>query len=157
MDNNMRNNKNFNKVSNIIESLTVNPNPDSVAVLEEIGTNSSIDEVREMTSRALVKRNEHDSLNVVIANRGKGINDMSTVVAMSTINELLSLSQRFEVAKMLMDKRTYLDISEKTGASTATISRVNRSLNYGNDGYDMVFKRMEEKKEQNRSLDQKDE
>ena len=46
---------------------------------------------------------------------------------------------------MLMDKRTYLDISEKTGASTATISRVNRSLNYGNDGYDMVFKRMEEK------------
>ena len=49
---------------------------------------------------------------------------------------------------MLMDKRTYLDISEKTGASTATISRVNRSLNYGNDGYDMVFKRMEEKKEQ---------
>ena len=45
----------------------------------------------------------------------------------------------FEVAKMLMDKRTYLDISEKTGASTATISRVNRSLNYGNDGYEMVF------------------
>ena len=59
-----------------------------------------------------------------------------------TINELLSLSQRFEVAKMLTDKRTYLDISEKTGASTATISRVNRSLNYGNDGYEMVFARM---------------
>ena len=62
-----------------------------------------------------------------------------------TVNELLSLSQRFEVAKMLMDKRTYLDISEKTGASTATISRVNRSLNYGNDGYEMVFSRMAEK------------
>lgn len=62
-----------------------------------------------------------------------------------TINELLSLSQRFEVAKMLTDKRTYLDISEKTGASTATISRVNRSLNYGNDGYEMVFARMKEK------------
>ena len=62
-----------------------------------------------------------------------------------TINELLSLSQRFEVAKMLMDKRTYLDISEKTGASTATISRVNRSLNYGNDGYEMLLKRVEEK------------
>ena len=46
---------------------------------------------------------------------------------------------------MLMDKRTYLDISEKTGASTATISRVNRSLNYGNDGYEMVFERMEQK------------
>lgn len=74
-----------------------------------------------------------------------------------TINELLSLSQRFEVAKMLQEEKTYLEIAEKTGASTATISRVNRSLNYGNDGYDMVFKRMEEKKEQNRSLDQKDE
>ena len=58
---------------------------------------------------------------------------------------------------MLREQKTYLDIAEKTGASTATISRVNRSLNYGNDGYDMVFKRMEEKKEQNRSLDQKDE
>lgn len=60
-----------------------------------------------------------------------------------TVNELLSLSQRFEVARMLRDQKTYLDIAEKTGASTATISRVNRSLNYGNDGYDMVFERME--------------
>ena len=59
-----------------------------------------------------------------------------------TVNELLSLSQRFEVAKMLRDQKTYLDIAEKTGASTATISRVNRSLNYGNDGYDRVFERL---------------
>ena len=71
-----------------------------------------------------------------------------------TVNELLSLSQRFEVAKMLRDQKTYLDIAEKTGASTATISRVNRSLNYGNDGYDMVFARTkvneeEEEKEEN--------
>ena len=58
---------------------------------------------------------------------------------------------------MLSEGCVYSDIVSKTGASTATISRVNRSLNYGNDGYDMVFKRMEEKKEQNRSLDQKDE
>ena len=59
-----------------------------------------------------------------------------------TINELLSLSQRFEVAKMLREHKTYLEIADKTGASTATISRVNRSLNYGNDGYDMVFARI---------------
>ena len=59
-----------------------------------------------------------------------------------TINEILSLSQRFEVAAMLRSCKTYLEIAEKTGASTATISRVNRSLNYGNDGYDMVFKRL---------------
>ena len=43
---------------------------------------------------------------------------------------------------MLYDKNTYLEVADKTGASTATISRVNRSLNYGSDGYDMVFKRM---------------
>ena len=60
-----------------------------------------------------------------------------------TVNELLSLSQRFEVASMLKDGKTYLDIAEKTGASTATISRVNRSLNYGNDGYDLVFGRLD--------------
>ena len=60
-----------------------------------------------------------------------------------TVNELLSLSQRFEVASMLRDKKTYLEIAEKTGASTATISRVNRSLNYGDDGYEMVFERLQ--------------
>lgn len=62
-----------------------------------------------------------------------------------TVNELLSLSQRFEVATMLKRKNTYLEIADKTGASTATISRVNRSLNYGNDGYDMILERMKEK------------
>ncbi len=60
-----------------------------------------------------------------------------------TVNELLSLSQRYEVASMLRDRKTYLEIAEKTGASTATISRVNRSLNYGNDGYDLIFERLQ--------------
>ena len=60
-----------------------------------------------------------------------------------TVNELLSLSQRFEVAAMLKEGKTYLDIAEKTGASTATI----RSLNYGNDGYELVFSRMAEASE----------
>lgn len=61
-----------------------------------------------------------------------------------TVNELLSLSQRFEVATMLKNHNTYLEIADKTGASTATISRVNRALNYGNDGYQMVFERLAE-------------
>ena len=61
-----------------------------------------------------------------------------------TVNELLSISQRYEVAKMLREGKTYLEISHSTGASTATISRVNRSLNYGNDGYDMVFSRLQD-------------
>ena len=68
-----------------------------------------------------------------------------------TVNELLSLSQRYEVARMLRQRKTYLDIAEKTGASTATISRVNRSLNYGNDAYDMVFERLQAGAEESES------
>ncbi|MCR5399312.1 MAG: helix-turn-helix domain-containing protein [Lachnospiraceae bacterium] len=59
-----------------------------------------------------------------------------------TVNEILSLSQRYEVATMLTEKKTYLEIADKTGASTATISRVNRSLNYGCEGYLKVFKKL---------------
>ena len=59
-----------------------------------------------------------------------------------TIKELLAMAQRYEVALLLEKKLTYLDIADKTGASTATISRVNRSLNYGEDGYEMVFERL---------------
>lgn len=59
-----------------------------------------------------------------------------------TINEVKSLSQRLEVAKMLREKSTYQDIAEKTGASTATISRVNRSLTYGADGYNIILDRL---------------
>ena len=99
--NNVKNSKAYNRVNDIIESLVINQNPDSVAVLEEIGTNSSVDDVREMTARALVKRNDSASLSVVISNRGKGINDMSTVVAMSTINSLLSLENKEEAMNVL--------------------------------------------------------
>ena len=59
-----------------------------------------------------------------------------------TVPELKALSQRLEVAKMLSEGCVYSDIVSKTGASTATISRVNRSLNYGSDGYKVVFERV---------------
>ena len=90
-------------VTNIIEGLRMNENPESISILEDVGTNSKIDAIREMTSRALVKKNNHDSLSVVITNKGKGINDMSTIVAMSTINELLSLEDKSEAMQILAD------------------------------------------------------
>ena len=62
-----------------------------------------------------------------------------------TVLELKSLSQRLQVAKMLSEHYVYNDIVAATGASTATISRVNRSLNYGADGYEIVFNRMKGK------------
>lgn len=60
-----------------------------------------------------------------------------------TVTEIKSISQRIVVAKMLRDKKVYSDIVSETGASTATISRVNRSLQYGCNGYEEIFKRME--------------
>lgn len=64
-----------------------------------------------------------------------------------TINEIKALEQRLQVANMLKNKKTYLDIAAITGASTATISRVNRCLNYGSDGYNIVLERLKEEKE----------
>ena len=61
-----------------------------------------------------------------------------------TINELKALAQRLEVAKMLEQKRTYVEIQQLTGASTATISRVNRCLSYGTDGYKMILERIKQ-------------
>lgn len=64
-----------------------------------------------------------------------------------TINEIQSMAQRMQVATMLRKRRTYIDIAHTTGASTATISRVNRSLSYGNEGYKLVFERLREKQQ----------
>jgi len=63
-----------------------------------------------------------------------------------TVHEINSIAQRMAVAEMLEKKCTYVEIAEKTGASTATISRVNRSLIYGTDGYQMAFARLAEQK-----------
>ncbi|RQD72573.1 MAG: TrpR-like protein YerC/YecD [Tindallia sp. MSAO_Bac2] len=61
-----------------------------------------------------------------------------------TIKEIQSISQRLAVAKLLKEKKTYTEIEKQTGASTATISRVNRCLLYGADGYQRILKRLEE-------------
>ena len=64
-----------------------------------------------------------------------------------TVPEIKAMSQRLLVAHMLSGKKVYSDIVAETGASTATISRVNRSLHYGCDGYDLVFKRLADGKD----------
>ncbi|MCT4686595.1 YerC/YecD family TrpR-related protein [Vallitalea sp.] len=89
-----------------------------------------------------IKSNELDRLFEAILNLKNPEECYLFFEDICTVNELQSLAQRLQVAKMLREQYTYLEIAEKTGASTATISRVNRSLNYGNDGYDMVFSRM---------------
>ena len=62
-----------------------------------------------------------------------------------TVKEMQALSQRLKVAKLLRENKTYNEIEEATGASTATISRINRCLVYGSDGYKMILERLEKK------------
>ncbi|HOA54897.1 MAG: YerC/YecD family TrpR-related protein [Acetivibrionales bacterium] len=62
-----------------------------------------------------------------------------------TVAEIKAMAQRLEVAKMLKQGYTYIDIAKKTGASTATISRVNRCLMYGADGYRAILEKLEKK------------
>lgn len=89
------------QLKNVIDALGNHKDEAAVAVLGRIGTNCPDDEVRRLTAKALIKRNTRDSLAVVITNPGKGINDLSTNVAMSTINEILTLKDKEEVLKLL--------------------------------------------------------
>lgn len=59
-----------------------------------------------------------------------------------TIKEIIDMAQRFEVATLLTQGKNYQQIAKQTGVSTATISRVNKSLSYGNGGYQIVFDRL---------------
>lgn len=58
-----------------------------------------------------------------------------------TVNEINAIAQRLQVAKLLSEKKTYTEIEKQTRASTATISRINKCLNYGADGYKIVLER----------------
>lgn len=70
-----------------------------------------------------------------------------------TVNEIQSLAQRLEVARMLREGNTYHKIETETGASTATISRVKRCLNYGNDAYELALERIKEQEEKEKEKD----
>jgi hypothetical protein len=82
------------KLRNVVEALAMHESPDALEVLERIGTNCAVDDVRRLVDRTLVRKNTPEALKIVIEKKGKGINDLSTSVAMSTINELLSLEDK---------------------------------------------------------------
>lgn len=101
-----------NRIDNIIEALSRHEDPKSIEILQEIGTNSDIDEIREKTAHALIRKNTPESLKVVISSSGKGINDMSARVAMSSINEILGLNDKTEVLKVLEETMNSEEKSE---------------------------------------------
>ena len=85
----------------IIEALGRHEDEAATEILREVGTNSSREDVREETARALIRRNSKDSLRILIASKGKGINDLSTRVALSTVNSLLELQDKAELLSVL--------------------------------------------------------
>ena len=105
------------KIANLIEALGKHEDVESIRILEELGTNATDDEIRELTAQALVKKNTPDSLKIVILNKGKGINDLSAKVAMAAINELLALKEKEAAVQILED--TMQMHSEKEVRDTA--------------------------------------
>ena len=96
--------ENNEKIKNIIKALAQHQDSQAaIDILTELGTNSADDEIREMTAQALIQKNTHESLRVVLISKGKGINDLSARVAMASINELLSLKDKAEAIKILDD------------------------------------------------------
>ncbi|MBR1976978.1 hypothetical protein IKA15_01720 [bacterium] len=106
------------RITNVIEAISKHEDErEALRILEELGTNSPSDDVRELVSRFLVRRNTTDFLKLAIVNKGKGINDMSARVAMSTINELLTLTDKTEAMRILDE--TIAENSEKEVQDTA--------------------------------------
>ena len=87
----------------IIEALGRHEDDAAIDVLKEVGTNSDKEEIREATAEALIRRNSENSLRILIADKGKGINDLSTKVALSTVNHLLELQDKEELMKVLSE------------------------------------------------------
>ena len=113
------------QLKDIIEALGCHEDNSAVAVLERVGTNCAIDEVRLLTAKALVNRNTEDSLSVVLLREGKGINDLNTNVAMTTINEILQLNDKSKAVKVLdkasLENEDFNETIRETASSLKTL------------------------------------
>ena len=85
----------------IIEALGRHPDEESIDVLRDLGTNSSREEIREGTATALINKNSDKAYRILVASEGKGINDLSTKVALSTVGKLVQLQDKEELIKVL--------------------------------------------------------
>lgn len=91
------------KINEIIQALGTHKDDSAIGILDSVGTNCEDDLIREMTVKALIERNSHESLRVVLINKGKGIYDLNAKVAEAAISSLLSLEDKAEAIKILDD------------------------------------------------------
>ena len=96
----------------------------------------------------IAKKKKNDNLYYAILALKTPEECMAFFEDLCTVSELRAMEQRYEVARLLNEGLIYNEILEKTGASSATISSVNRSLNNGSNGYHVVFERLEQKDEE---------
>jgi len=85
----------------IIEALGRHKDEESIDVLIDLGTNSSREDVREETATALIRKNNERALRILISNKGKGINDLSTKVALSTVGKLVKIENKRDLMNVL--------------------------------------------------------
>lgn len=107
----------------IIEALGRHQDEESIDVLRDLGTNSSRDDVREHTATALIRKNSDKAYRILIANEGKGINDLSTRVALSTVGKLFQVQDKSELVKVLDET-----IRENANAEVQTTARSLKAL-----------------------------
>jgi hypothetical protein len=119
----MNKSRTISEISKIVEALGKHSDNSAVAVLEEIGTNSSDDLVRELTANALINRNTNDSLRIILINKGKGIHDMSPSVADAAINGLKALTDKSEAVKILDET-----ISSENEESVITMAKAVKEI-----------------------------
>lgn len=90
-------------VSDIIDALGKHSDESAIGVLEEVGTNSSNNEIRKMTAKALIERNTHNALRVLLINKGKGIHDYNEDVSSSVVEMLKNIEDNAETLRILED------------------------------------------------------
>ena len=111
----------------IIEALGREEDDESIEVLEDLGTNSPREDVREETAKALIRKNNEKALRIVVANKGKGVNDLSTKVAITSVNSLLALDDKEELLKIIDDTISYNSEEEVKNTARSIRALINLS------------------------------
>jgi len=108
------------KALKIIQALGIHEDNEAITLLRDLGTNSSREDVREETIKALIKRNSTEALKVIVADKGKGINDLNMKVAIGAVNNLMNIKDKTELLNIL-NETVDSDLSEEIKLSARSL------------------------------------